>query len=73
MIDFGGLLNALLLQTGLVSISIGNLIMIVVGAIMLYLGIIKKYEPFLLVGIGLSCIVTNIPGSGLADVGGLFH
>ena len=73
MIDFGGLLNALLLQTGLVSISIGNLIMIVVGAIMLYLGIIKKYEPFLLVGIGLSCIVTNIPGSGLADVSGLFH
>ncbi len=73
MIDFGALLNALLLQTGLVSISIGNIIMILVGGVMLYLGIIKKYEPFLLVGIGLSCIVTNIPGSGLADVGGLFH
>ena len=28
---------------------------------------------FLLVGIGLSCIVANIPGSGLVEEGGLFH
>ena len=73
MIDFGALLEALLLQTGLISMSLGNIIMIVVGAVMLYLGIIKRYEPFLLVGIGLSCIVANIPGSGLVDEGGLFH
>lgn len=73
MIDFGVLLEALLLQTGLISISLGNIVMIIVGGVMLYLGIIKKYEPFLLVGIGLSCIVANIPGSGLVDEGGLFH
>lgn len=73
MIDLGALLHALLMQTGLVSLSLGNLFMILVGAIMLYLGIGKKYEPFLLVGIGLSCIVTNIPGSGLSEVGGLFN
>lgn len=73
MIDIGALLHALLMQTGLVSLSLGNLFMILVGAIMLYLGIGKKYEPFLLVGIGLSCIVTNIPGSGLSEVGGLFN
>jgi oxaloacetate decarboxylase beta subunit len=47
--------------------------MILIGAVMLYLGIGKKYEPFLLVGIGLACIVTNIPGSGLAESGGLFY
>ncbi len=73
MIDFGALLQALLLQTGLIHISIGNIIMIIAGGVMLYLGIGKKYEPFLLVGIGLSCIVTNVPGSGLSDPGGLFH
>lgn len=73
MIDFGALLQALLLQTGLIHITIGNLIMIVAGGIMLYLGIGKRYEPFLLVGIGLACIVTNVPGSGLSDPGGLFH
>lgn len=73
MIDFGALLQALLLQTGLIHISIGNLIMIAAGGVMLYLGIGKRYEPFLLVGIGLACIVTNVPGSGLSDPGGLFH
>lgn len=73
MIDFGALLQALLLQTGLIHISIGNIIMIIAGGIMLYLGIGKRYEPFLLVGIGLACIVTNVPGSGLSDPGGLFH
>lgn len=73
MIDFGMLLKALLMQTGLMSISFGNIIMIVIGAVMLYLGIGKKYEPFLLVGIGLACIVTNIPGSGLSEPGGLFY
>ncbi|WP_182188311.1 sodium ion-translocating decarboxylase subunit beta [Pectinatus frisingensis] len=73
MIDFGALMNALLSQTGLISISLGNIVMILIGAVMLYLGIGKKYEPFLLVGIGLACIVTNIPGSGLAEPGGLFY
>ncbi|WP_231037628.1 sodium ion-translocating decarboxylase subunit beta [Pectinatus frisingensis] len=73
MIDFGALMNALLSQTGLISISLGNIVMILIGAVMLYLGIGKKYEPFLLVGIGLACIVTNIPGSGLAESGGLFY
>ena len=73
MIDFGALLEALLLQTGLISMSLGNIIMIAVGAVMLYLGIIKRYEPVRLGGIGLSCIVANIPGSGLVDEGGLFH
>ncbi len=73
MIDFGMLLKALLMQTGLMSISFGNIFMIVIGAVMLYLGIGKKYEPFLLVGIGLACIVTNIPGSGLSEPGGLFY
>ena len=47
--------------------------MIIVGGILLYLGIIKKYEPFLLVGIGLACIVANVPGSDLTKPGGLFH
>ena len=66
------LMQELLNQTGIPAISIGNLIMIVVGAVLLYLGIVKKYEPFLLVGIGLSCIVANIRGSELTKEGGLF-
>jgi len=42
-----------------------NLIMIVVACVLLYLGIVKKFEPLLLVGIAFGCLLTNIPGAGL--------
>lgn len=67
------LLSDLLRQTGLLDLTIGNEVMILVGIILLYLGIVKKYEPFLLVGIGFACIVANIPGSTLTSDGGLFR
>lgn len=66
------LLTELFYQTGLSDLSLGNLIMITAGLVLLYLGIVKKYEPFLLVGIGFSCIVANVPGSTLTSDGGLF-
>lgn len=68
-----GLMSDLLSQTGLTQITFGNIIMIIIGGILLYLAIIKKYEPFLLIGIGLACIVANVPGSDLTKPGGLFH
>jgi sodium ion-translocating decarboxylase beta subunit len=71
--QFLGLLAALVDQTGLMSISIGNIIMMIVGAVLIYLALAKKYEPFLLIGIGFSCIVANVPGSDLNAPGGLFH
>ena len=55
-------LQALLDQTGAVNFSVGNLIMIIIGIIMIYLAISKHYEPLLLIGIGFSCIVANVPG-----------
>lgn len=67
------LLSDLLHQTGLLELTIGNGVMILVGIILLYLGIVKKYEPFLLVGIGFACIVANIPGSTLTSDDGLFR
>ena len=66
------LMEQLLHQTGLLDITPGNIVMIITGMVLLYLGIVKKYEPFLLVGIGVSCIVANIPGSTLTKEGGLF-
>ena len=66
------LMQELLNQTGLPALTIGNLVMIAVGGVLLYLGIVKKYEPFLLVGIGLSCIVANVPGSELTKKDDLF-
>ena len=40
-------------------------VMIIVGCVLLYLGIVKKFEPLLLVGIAFGCLLTNIPGNGL--------
>ena len=71
--QFMGLMYDLLVQTGLMQIWWGNVLMIMVGVGLLYLGIVKKYEPFLLVGIGMACIVANVPGSDLTQPGGLFH
>ncbi|MEI6285836.1 MAG: sodium ion-translocating decarboxylase subunit beta [Bacillota bacterium] len=73
MIDnLSSLLWSLVDQTGLMHLYWGNLVMIAVGAILLYLALVKKYEPFLLVGIGFACIVANVPGSDLTKPGGLF-
>ncbi|MGE5785749.1 MAG: sodium ion-translocating decarboxylase subunit beta [Myxococcales bacterium] len=67
------LLQALLNQTGLRHFWWGNLLMIAIGVTMVFLAIVKRYEPFLLLGIGFACIVVNVPGSDLATPGGLFH
>jgi len=55
-------LKALLEQTGAAHLSSGNLIMILIGSAMIYLAIVKHYEPLLLIGIGFACIVANVPG-----------
>lgn len=47
--------------TGFVSMSLGNLIMILVGIVFIFLAIRKDYEPLLLVPIGMGAIVGNIP------------
>ncbi len=71
--QFFSFLGALADQTGLAHIWWGNLVMIAIGCAMIYLAIAKRYEPLLLIGIGFSCIISNVPGSDLTQPGGLFH
>ena len=42
-----------------------NLVMLIIGCFLLYLAIVKKFEPLLLCGIAFGCILTNLPGAGL--------
>ena len=42
-----------------------NLVMLVVACVLLYLAIVKKFEPLLLVGIAFGCLLTNLPSAGL--------
>ena len=53
--------------TGFVTLTWGNLIMILVGIVFIFLAITKDYEPLLLVPIGMGAIVGNIPVA--ADMG----
>ena len=45
-----------------------NLIMIAIACVLLYLGIVKKFKPLLLVGIAFGCLLTNLPGAGLYNL-----
>lgn len=65
--------------TGFSHIKIGQIFMIFIGAILIYLAIKKGFEPLLLIPIGFGAILTNIPHNGLmiaphnGESGGLFY
>jgi len=67
-----GVLN-LWQATGLANFTVSALIMMAVGGLLLYLAIVKGFEPLLLVPIGFGAILTNIPVAGLAEPGGLLY
>ena len=42
-----------------------QILMILISCLLLYLGIVKKFEPLLLVGIAFGMLLTNLPGAGI--------
>ena len=65
-----------ILETGFAGITLGAVLMLIIGAVLLYLGIAKKMEPLLLVPIGFGVIISNMPLAGLMDTivdGQLYH
>ena len=59
--------------SGLAQMSLGQGLMIVIGLLLLYLAIVRKFEPLLLVTIGFGGILSNIPGVEIATGDGLLH
>ena len=59
--------------SGLYLITGGQVAMLVICLALLYLGIVKKFEPLLLVTIGFGGLLSNIPGAGIAEPGGLLY
>ncbi|AWB68046.1 sodium ion-translocating decarboxylase subunit beta [Saccharobesus litoralis] len=60
-------------STGLANFELGQVLMMAVGFLLLYLAIVKKFEPLLLVPIGFGALLTNIPIAGLSDPGGMLY
>jgi len=56
-------------SSGFGQFAIGNLVMLIVGCIFIYLAITKGYEPLLLVPIGFGMLVGNIPFMEGMDIG----
>ncbi|UZJ42414.1 sodium ion-translocating decarboxylase subunit beta [Prosthecochloris sp. SCSIO W1101] len=51
----------------------GRLLMISVGALLIYLGIAKGFEPLLLIPIGMGAVLSNIPLAYINDEGGVLR
>jgi sodium ion-translocating decarboxylase beta subunit len=58
---------------GVQDYGYGRLCMVIIGCILIYLGIRKKYEPLLLIPIGFGAILVNLPLSGIQEEGGLIY
>jgi len=52
------------LESGLAQISFGQVLMMAVGLVLLFLAIRKGFEPLLLVPIGFGTLLVNMPGAG---------
>jgi len=66
-------LAEILEQSGFMGLTTGNVIMLVVACILLYLAIDKGFEPLLLVPIATGCLLVNLPLSGIMDQGGFLR
>ena len=66
-------LNLLWNNTGLNQMVWGQGLMLLVGMLLLYLAIVKNFEPLLLLPIGFGAILANIPGAGIAEGNGILH
>lgn len=59
--------------TSIANFETGQLVMIAVGCLLLYLAIVKKFEPLLLLPIGFGAVLTNIPLAGFSEAGGILY
>ena len=68
-LEIGSSIEEFVSSMGIVKLFQGdgwkNLVMIAIGCLLLYLAIVKKYEPLLLLPIAFGMILTNLPGAGL--------
>ncbi|MBL7959315.1 sodium ion-translocating decarboxylase subunit beta [bacterium] len=64
---------------GFWSLTWGNVVMLAIAVLLIYLAIKRGFEPLLLLPIGLGAFLANLPGSGLmneptgSEIGGLYY
>lgn len=63
--------QALWQSMGIANMEWGQALMMLVGCLLVWLALVKKFEPLLLVPIGFGAILSNIPVAGIAGPEGL--
>ncbi len=67
-------LTSLLFQSvGILNLTFGQAMMWLVGGGLIYLGISRQYEPYLMLPIGFGIIVANLPLTGLMEEDGILR
>lgn len=68
-------IQSVLNDSGFLAFTSGNAIMIAVGCVLLYLAIVRGFEPLLLTPIAFGCLLANIPRTGFEDphAGGVMY
>jgi sodium ion-translocating decarboxylase beta subunit len=61
------------LAAGVINLHWSNVVMMIIGGVLLYLGIKRDCEPLLLVPIGFGAILVNIPLAGLMEKEGFLR
>lgn len=59
--------------TGFAAMEAGDLLMLGISCLLLYLAIQKGFEPLLLVPIGFGMLLSNLPETGIFEEGGLIR
>lgn len=62
-VNFGGIFSGLYDQMGFVQGSWQNYVMLLISFVLMYLAIVKKFEPMLLLPIAFGMFLINIPGA----------
>ncbi|QYJ85148.1 sodium ion-translocating decarboxylase subunit beta [Shewanella mesophila] len=60
-------------ESGIANFTGGQLLMMAVGGLLLYLAIARGFEPLLLLPIGFGAVLANIPNGGFTEEGGLLY
>ena len=58
---------------GILSFGWQNVVMLLIGGLLLYLAIVKDYEPLLLLPMGFGAILINLPLTGLIGDEGILR
>ncbi|MBT7855340.1 MAG: sodium ion-translocating decarboxylase subunit beta [Nitrospinaceae bacterium] len=64
-------INRFILATGFAQLAHGDILMLSIACVLLYLAIQKGFEPLLLLPIGFGLLLSNLPATGIFDKGGL--